>query len=139
MAVANGWVDGQHILPQDMFTWPVPVVLQIRRWHADATITQLCFEAGWQRPSRAVFDLEERMHQAMQQFNGDPAYAEFKKFHGNLVLYTSGANKLDPDPMFVARCREIVTAEYPGWTEVKEWLYASNSDGWTILLRKPEK
>lgn len=129
------YVDGLHDLPQ--ISWPAPVRLEVRRWHADATITQLCFNCGWQRPSQAVKDLEQRMNQVAKDFESDPAFAEFRQFHGNFCLYTARSEKLQPSDDFIMQCRVVVNAEYPDWTEVKEWKYGSNDDGWTILLSKP--
>lgn len=139
MAGANGWVDGRHTLPEGFFTWPVPVVLEIRRWHADPTITQLCFNCGWLPVSYEVKVLAAKMAQIIKTFEKDPAYAEFKKHHGNLCLYTPNSEKLNPSDDFVAQCREWVNAEYTDWTEVKEWKYGSNDDGWTILLKRKEQ
>lgn len=138
---ANGWVDGRHTLPDSVFNWPVPVVLEIRRWHADASITQLCFNCGWKRVSPEVKDLERRMQQAADSFKTDPAYVEFKHHHGNFCLYSTNSEKLHPDNTFIAQCREWVDREYPlnQWTEVEAWCYGSNDDGWTILLKKKEQ
>jgi hypothetical protein len=130
------FVDGYHTLEQ--ISWPVPVRLEVRRWHADATVTQLCFNCGWQRPSQAVKILETQIHQTLEAFKVSPAYAEFKQFHGNVCLYTANAEKLQPTDDFIAQCRVVVDAEYPDWTEVNEWRYGSNDDGWTVLLKRKE-
>lgn len=131
------FVDGYHTL--DQISWPVPVRLEARRWHADPTVTQLCFGCGWQSPSQEVKALEQRMRQAADSFKTDPAYAEFKQFHGNFCLYTCNSEKLQPTDDFIAQCRVVVSSEYPDWTEVDQWRYGSNDDGWTILLKRKEQ
>lgn len=130
------YTDGRHVVPQ--ISWPVPVLLEVRRWHADSTITQLCFGCGWQRPSAEVKALEQRMHQVAESFKTDPAYAEFKQFHGNFVVYTCNSEKLQPTDDFIMQCRVVVASEYPDWTKVEEWRYGANDDGWTILLKRKE-
>lgn len=116
--------------------WPHPITLEVRRWHADVNITQLCFGAGWQKPSPEAVALDHRIRQIIADLEKDKDFAAFRQWHGNIVLYSPHSEMIEVDDVFVEYCERYTEATFPHLASFKSWCYASNDRGWTILLHQ---
>lgn len=124
--------DGRYTFTPD--GWPHPITLEVRRWHADVRDTQLCFNAGYEPVPKDVLALQARMEQAKAVFQQAPAYAEFKRFHGNMCLYRPMSQQIEVDNVFINFCERYTKQHFPDHNAYRNWRYASNGEGWTVLL-----
>ncbi len=119
--------------------WPEVIGVELRRASIGLpNSAQIVFNRGYNRPTKAAAVFHRRMEQAVAalQLERPEEYAEFRRFHGNAVVYRPMSLDWTKEERakFTAVAEACVHVVLPGCVIQQEWEHGSNDGGWTCLL-----